>query len=432
MANPLADGPDDDAALVARAQGGSREALEALVRRHQAWIYNIALRMLYLPQDAQDATQEVLVKLVTRLSTFEGRSAFRTWLYRIAVNHVLNVKRSRAEESEWTFERYGAGLRSAPDEDLTDPGAVPVDLALLVEEAKIGCTTGMLLCLSREQRIVYVLGAIFGVTDAVGAEILETSRDNFRQRLARARRDLHQFMQGQCGLVDGANPCRCAKKTRAFMRAGYVDPASLLFVQERVATVREMAPKAHAALEELDDAYAEAHRAHPFPSGPDFVASLRRLVGGLAIALLLAVATATSAAERSVADDIVALERGALDLWSQGEPSGFYAIMADEETYFDPLADARVDGVAALKAHFAPFAGRFRIERYEMLNPRVDVAGDVAVLTFNLVNHGARFDGGPAVTARWNSTEVFRRIDGRWRIVHSHWSYTKPETKPAP
>jgi ketosteroid isomerase-like protein len=54
------------------------------------------------------------------------------------------------------------------------------------------------------------------------------------------------------------------------------------------------------------------------------------------------------------------------------------------------------------------------------------------VLTFNLVNHGARFDGGPAGTSRWNSTEVFRRIGGRWRIVHSHWSYTKPESKPAP
>ncbi|MET0554292.1 MAG: sigma-70 family RNA polymerase sigma factor [Vicinamibacteria bacterium] len=431
MTNPLADGPDDDVALVASAQGGSRDALEALVRKHQAWIYNIALRMLYAPQDAQDATQEVLVKLVTRLSTFEGRSAFRTWLYRIAVNHVLNVKRSLAEEAGLTFERYGAGLRGAPDEELPDPNAVPVDVALLVEEARIGCTTGMLLCLSREQRIVYVLGAIFGVTDAVGAEILETSRDNFRQRLSRARRDLHQFMDGQCGLVAETNPCRCAKKTRAFMRAGYVDPAKLLFVEEHVTTVRQVAPRAHTQLQELDEAYAEVHRAHPFASGPDFVASLRKLVAGLAMTVLLAAAPA-AVAERPVAGEIVALEKGALDRWSQGDPSGFYAIMADEETYFDPLTEARVDGLSALKAHIAPFAGRFRIERYEMLNPRVDVSGDVAVLTFNLVNHGARFDGRTPGTSRWNSTEVFRRSGGRWRIVHSHWSPTKPSTQPAP
>jgi hypothetical protein len=87
----------------------------------------------------------------------------------------------------------------------------------------------MLLCLDRGQRLVYVLGEIFEVGDAVGAELLEISRDNFRQRLTRARRDLHNFMNEKCGLVDPANPCRCDKKTRGFIQAGYVDPANLLF-----------------------------------------------------------------------------------------------------------------------------------------------------------------------------------------------------------
>src|SRR5215471_20640689 len=174
-----------DEELVPLAQAGNREALEALVTRYQSWIYNIVLRMVYLPQDAEDITQEILIKLITKLSTFEGRSRFRTWLYRLVVNHVLNMKRTKGEQFEWTFEKYGNGLRSAPDEELPDPNAVPVDLQLLVEEAKIGCTTGMLLCLSREQRLVYILGEIFGVTDVVGAELLEISRDNFRQKLSR-------------------------------------------------------------------------------------------------------------------------------------------------------------------------------------------------------------------------------------------------------
>src|SRR4029453_17021466 len=125
-----------------RARGGSRDALEQVLSRHQAWIYNIVLRMLYYPHDAEDATQEILIKMITKLSTFEGRSAFRTWLYRIVVNHVLNMKRSRAEESEWNFKRYGSGLSGAPDEELPDQNAVPVDVALLVEEGMIGCTTG--------------------------------------------------------------------------------------------------------------------------------------------------------------------------------------------------------------------------------------------------------------------------------------------------
>src|SRR6266853_2701373 len=151
--SPFADetSPDIDRELVARAQGGSREALEHLVTRHQRWIYNIVLRMIYHPHDAEDVTQEILIKLITKLSTFERRSSFRTWLYRIVVNHVLNMKRSKAEEWEWTFEKYGNGLSSAPDADLPDPNAVPVDTQLLLDEARIGCTSGMLLCLSREQ-----------------------------------------------------------------------------------------------------------------------------------------------------------------------------------------------------------------------------------------------------------------------------------------
>ncbi len=127
------------------------------------------------------------------------------------------------------IERYAAGLDGAPDEELADSRSILADVKLLVDEARISCTSGMLLCLDREQRLICILSGIFGVTDKVGAELLEISRANFRQKLSRARRDLHHFMQNQCGLINKANPCRCAKKTRAFMKAGYVDPENLLF-----------------------------------------------------------------------------------------------------------------------------------------------------------------------------------------------------------
>src|SRR5262245_49746390 len=278
--NPFADdtAPDVDRELVTQAQAGSRDALEQLITRHQRWIYNIVLRMIYHPHDAEDVTQEILIKLITKLSMFRGDSRFRTWLYRIVVNHVLNMKRARGEAYEWTFEKYGAGLNGAPDEDLPDPRSVPVDLQLIVDEAMIGCTSGMLLCLTREQRLVYILGEIFGVTDAVGAELLDITRDRFRQKLSRARRDLHQFMHGQCGLVNAANPCRCAKKTQAFIRAGYIDTHKLLFASAHTTRVHEVAQRVHDDLGTLDAAYAEIHRGHPFLEGRDFVALLRGLM----------------------------------------------------------------------------------------------------------------------------------------------------------
>src|SRR5438132_11992809 len=130
MFNPFAevaeaDPPDAD--LVAEAQHGNRVALEKLVLRHQAWIYNIAIRMVFHPQDAEEVTQEVLVKVVTKLSTFKGESKFRTWLYRIAANHVLNMKRRSAETTVTTFADFGAAIDRTPDLELPDPNTVPVE-----------------------------------------------------------------------------------------------------------------------------------------------------------------------------------------------------------------------------------------------------------------------------------------------------------------
>jgi RNA polymerase sigma factor (sigma-70 family) len=278
--SPLADTAmaDPDRALVERAAAGDRGAVEDLVRRHQPWIYNVAIRMLAHPHDAEDATQEILIKALTRLSSFQGHSSFRTWLYRIVVNHVLNMKRGRLEPETLTFSCYAHGLDNTPDLDLSDEASVPADVRLIVDEARISCTSGMLLCLDRAQRLVYILGEIFDVSDAVGAELLEISRDNFRQRLARARHDLHNFMNDKCGLVDPVNPCRCEKKTRGFIQAGYVDPTNLLFARARIRQVRDVVPRTYEALTALDAQCARLFREHPFYKAPDIVPMLRRLL----------------------------------------------------------------------------------------------------------------------------------------------------------
>jgi RNA polymerase sigma factor (sigma-70 family) len=282
MFNPfveVADRDTADAQLVEHAKNGDRAALEKLVLRHQAWIYNIAVRMVFNPHDAEEVTQEVLIKVITRLSTFNGESAFRTWLYRIVANHVLNMRRQRAETQVTTFTAYGAAINRTPDLDLPDPKSVSVELPVLVEEAKNGCTMGMLLCLDRKQRLIFTLGAILGVSDAVAGDVLEMTPDNFRQSLARARRDLHSFMNNQCGLVNRNNPCRCARKTRGFIEEGHVDPQDLLFVPEHLQRVRDAAPE---AVQEIDDVverqHAAIYRDHPFLQPTDQSAWLRRIL----------------------------------------------------------------------------------------------------------------------------------------------------------
>jgi RNA polymerase sigma factor (sigma-70 family) len=267
MHNPFAEVVDEstDADLLEQAKHGSRDALEKLVLRHQSWIYNIAIRMVFHAQDAEEVTQEVLIKAITRLSTFQGESQFRTWLYRITANHVLNMKRRGGEAEAQTFSSYAAAINDTPDLDLPDPKSVPVDVPLLVEEAKISCTTGMLLCLDRKQRLIFTLGEIFGASDTVGSEVLEMTADNFRQSLARARRDLYQFMHGQCGLVNANNPCRCAKKTKGFIEAGHVEPKQLQFVPLHLRRISEAAEGIVRTIENtVDEQYAAIFREQPF------------------------------------------------------------------------------------------------------------------------------------------------------------------------
>jgi ketosteroid isomerase-like protein len=131
----------------------------------------------------------------------------------------------------------------------------------------------------------------------------------------------------------------------------------------------------------------------------------------------------------SDAHAIIATERAALDRWGAGDPRGYLEIMAVDVTYFDPVQERRVDGLAALTALFESWAGKIRVDRYDLENPMVQQHGDAALLTFNLVSHRRRADGTEYPIAHWNATEVYGRVDGAWRIIHSHWSFVKPELK---
>lgn len=274
------DRDEADAALAASAAGGDRQALEDIIRRHQPWIFNLAIRMVLNPQEAADLTQEVLLRIVTRIAQFHGRSAFRTWVYRIAVNCMLDAKRGGLEEVITDFEGYGADLDSVPLTELSLPATLAPDRALIVEEAKVACMLGMLLCLNREQRIVYILGDIFEAPSDVAGAILSINPATFRQRLSRARRELIQFMEGKCGLINRDNPCRCDRKATGFMKAGWLDPEALKFTGKHLARVRAKAAAETIPLDRLvDQAYADLFRSHPMQQDKqDFQFTLHRIL----------------------------------------------------------------------------------------------------------------------------------------------------------
>jgi RNA polymerase sigma factor (sigma-70 family) len=201
----------DYEALIPAALEGSLEPTETIIAAIQDRVYNLALRFLWHPQDAEDAAQEILLKVVTRLGQFEFRSAFETWVHRIALNYLIKAKQSRLERTHISFESVSRELRSIPaPAELQRAEAERARETL--QEVKEGCTHAMLACLDRPARAAFLLGDVFAMKSTDAAYVLEIDPRTYRQRLSRARAKLEAFLTSHCGLMDPANACRCATR----------------------------------------------------------------------------------------------------------------------------------------------------------------------------------------------------------------------------
>ncbi|MBN1533135.1 MAG: RNA polymerase sigma factor [Spirochaetes bacterium] len=281
MYNPFRNGivgGTDDEELLAGALGGDRQALETLVRRHQPWIYNIACRMVLDLDEAEDITQEILIKLITHLSGYDpARGAFRTWLYRIVANHVLSLRRSRREEPLSAM-TAGGDYFAALERIVDRRSSSMPENRVLAEESRITCITGMLLCLDRRSRMVFILGEIFGVGDALGSEIMEISRANFRTILSRSRGKVYNFFSQKCGLVDEGNPCRCSRAVDFQLKIGFIDPDRLISERGGIRVSEAVGERVN----DLERRYSSKLRSlygdGPFLDPPDMAEWLRDLM----------------------------------------------------------------------------------------------------------------------------------------------------------
>jgi RNA polymerase sigma factor (sigma-70 family) len=260
---------EDDAR---RALAGDRNALDNVVRALQGDIYGLALRMLCNREDAEDATQEILVRIVTRLSQFDFRSKLKTWAYRVTVNYILDMKKSQVERLHLSFEQFAENLTIGLD--LQAPSET--ERSLLIEEVKIGCTFAMLQCLDRPHRFAYVLGEIMEMPGPDAAEALEISAALFRKRLQHARSAILSFTTAYCGLASDTAACRCNRQLPAALQAGKVRAECCTFA-DRESSFEE----ARAMVRQVDKARwaLEVHRtSHPRASSIDFA---RRLIDTL-------------------------------------------------------------------------------------------------------------------------------------------------------
>lgn len=253
---------EENQTLVRQSLAGDSQALERLIHMHQPFIYNVAWKMAHDPNDAMDLTQETLLKVITKLSQYSFKSSFRTWLYRIVVNEFLQSKRRKQEERFKSLEDYGQKLDAIPNPDLTV--VEKIELKEVSREMQIRCMSGMLMCLNREQRLIYILGDTFGIDHNLGAEIFDISPQNFRVKLHRARKDLQTFMDLKCGLVNKANPCRCPKKAKALVARGVLSEEDMQFNISYKSKIADYAANAYQGLQgTIEGKITSLYREHP-------------------------------------------------------------------------------------------------------------------------------------------------------------------------
>lgn len=267
--------PNPDSALLASAQEGQLAALETLMRSLEPCIYNLAVRMLGHREDARDASQEILLKILTNLGSFRQAAAFSTWAYRIARNHLLTAATRARELPEISLEalgeRLGQGLAFAehigPTTDLT-----PEDKAAARETA-VTCTQTMLMSLDRTERLTYLLDTVFGLTSEQAAAVLEIDPATFRKRLSRVRAKLEGFQAKTCGLVAPAVACRCDKQLPAKRFLAKTAPNQVTLTL--TPTERRQAEQAFDGLVSLAET-AAVFRAHPTYEVPGVLSSAIR------------------------------------------------------------------------------------------------------------------------------------------------------------
>lgn len=236
--------------LIDQATEGDKQALETLILEVQDMVFNLSLRMLGTFTDAEDATQDILLKIITHLSSFRKESSFSTWAFRIAVNHLKNYQKHMFAKHPLSFEFYGEDIENARLENIPDL-TQNVEKSILAEELKMSCTNVMLQCLDAESRCIFILGTMFKVDSRIAGEILDLTPEAYRQRLSRVRKKMAEFLGTYCGEYGNGN-CKCSKRINYAIQSHRLNPCCLDYTsareipQQTISSVKD-------AMEDIDE-----------------------------------------------------------------------------------------------------------------------------------------------------------------------------------
>lgn len=254
---------DELKALVGKATAGDKKALETLVAGMQDIVFNLSLRMLGTFADAEDATQDILLKMITHLSSFRGDSLFTTWVFSIAANHLKNYKKHMFAHYPLSFEYYGDDIENGKIQDVPDL-TQSVEKDILAEELKMSCTNVMLQCLDAESRCIFILGTMFKIDSRIAGDILGMTPDAYRQRLSRIRKKMADFLGQYCGEY-GSGKCKCKDRVNYAIQSHRINPMQLDYMSATEIPIQTMMDVKN-AMEVIDDLSQDFSFCKPYQS----------------------------------------------------------------------------------------------------------------------------------------------------------------------
>lgn len=250
-------------ALVDKATAGDKKALEMLVAGVQDIVFNLSLRMLGTFADAEDAAQDILLKMITHLSSFRGDSSFTTWVFTIAANHLKDYKKHMFAHYPLSFEYYKDDIENAQIQDVPDL-TQNVEKDILAEELKMSCTNVMLQCLDVESRCIFILGTMFKIDSRIAGDILGMSPEAYRQRLSRIRRKMADFLGQYCGEY-GSGRCKCKERVNYAIQSRRLDPKRLDYTVAEEISAQTMLDVKN-AMEDIDELSQDFSFCKPYRS----------------------------------------------------------------------------------------------------------------------------------------------------------------------
>lgn len=237
-------------AFIEKAIAGDKKSLEHVIAGVQDLVFNLSLRMLGTFPDAEDAAQDILLKVITHLSSFRNESSFATWVFRIAVNHLKSCKKHMFAQVPFSFEFYGNDIEHADIHNVPDL-TQDVEKSILAEELKMSCTNVMLQCLDTESRCIFILGTMFKVDSRIAGDILGMTPEAYRQRLSRIRKKMADFLGQYCGEY-GSGKCKCKDRVNYAIQNHRINPVQLDYVAATEIPAKTMLD-VKSAMENMDD-----------------------------------------------------------------------------------------------------------------------------------------------------------------------------------